>query len=229
MSTLDQLLFGVYPYLCLSVFVVGSIARFRGDPYSWQASSSQMLRKRGFVAASNLFHLGILALVGGHVAGLLVPAELNRLAGISDGMHQKMELLMGGLFGTVTLGGLGWLTWRRLTDVRIRRSSSLSDTLIVVLLLTVLLAGLATLPDSFATRDEGPYLHAANAWAQGLLRFQPNAAAHLAGVPWVFKLHIVLGLSVFLVFPFTRLVHVCSVPIGYVLRSYRQIVRSASA
>jgi len=224
---LHPLLFEIYPYVCLAVFVIGCVLRMRRDPYSWQASSSQMLSKKGFVLASNAFHLGMLALFGGHVMGLMVPAELNHMVGMTDAQHQQVELMMGSIFGTTTLVGLGFLIRRRMQQPRVRSAGSVMDLAIVLLLALVLVLGMATLPWSFQTRMDGRYLVALNQWAQALLTLQPGASEYLLQVPWVFKLHIVGGLSVFLVFPFTRLVHVCSVPVMYLVSSHRQIVRAA--
>lgn len=230
MNYLDQVLFGYYPYVCLTVLVLGVAYRFEREQYTWQASSSQMLRtKRGFNLASNLFHLGILGLVGGHVAGLLVPSGVYHALGVSDAMHQGMELVMGSLTGAATLVGLTMLLVRRVSDARIRRTSNVADLLIAFLLWLTLVLGLATLPFSYETRDSGVYLHALSAWAQSVITLQPGAVEALAGVPWMFKAHILLGLTVFLVFPFTRLVHVCSAPLGYLLRRHTQIVRARKA
>ncbi len=224
---LHPLLFEVYPYLCLAIFVVGCVLRMRRNPYSWQASSSQLLSKRGFVLASNAFHLGMLALFGGHVMGLAVPAQLNHMVGMTDAQHQQVEILMGSIFGTTTLVGLAFLIRRRLQQPRVRSAGSRMDLAIVVLLAVVLVLGMSTLPWSFQTRMDGRYLVALNQWSQALLTLQPGASQYLLQLPWVFKLHIVAGLSVFLIFPFTRLVHVCSVPVTYLIHSHRQIVRAA--
>ncbi len=227
MPLLERVLFNYFPYVALTVLVVGTIYRFEREQYSWQASSSQMLRSGPrFQLASNLFHLGVLGLVGGHVAGLLVPPAIWHFLRVPDAAHQMMELVMGSLTGGATLVGLGLLCWRRFTDVRVRRTSGASDNLIALLLLSALLVGMFTLPESYQTRDSGIWLHHLSSWAQGIVFFGDDPAAHLQGVPWVFRLHILLGLGVFLVFPFTRLVHVCSAPLGYLTRTYTQIVRA---
>ncbi len=227
MSTVDQILFGYYPYVCMTVFVLGLAYRFEREQYTWQASSSQMLRtKRGFNLASNLFHLGVLGLLGGHVAGLLVPAQVYHLLGVTDAMHQGMELVMGSLTGTATLVGLSMLLVRRVSDPRIRSTGNAADVAIALLLWVTLVVGLATLPFSYETRDSGEYLHALSGWAQSIVTLGSHSVAHLAGVPWTFKFHILCGLTVFLVFPFTRLVHVCSAPLGYLVRRHTQIVRA---
>lgn len=225
----DFVCFDAYPYLCATVFVLGCVLRFRRDPFSWQASSSQMLRPRGFRTASNLFHVGALALAGGHVAGLVVPGQLNHALGMSDSQHQWMELVIGTVFGTATLVGLSWLLVRRISEPRLRAAGKPGDLGISALLWVTLVLGLATLPSSWVTRGTGENLVHLNAWAQHILLLQPGASAQLAQVSIAFKVHIVLGMTVFLVFPFTRLVHVCSAPIGYLVRTPRQIVRAFAA
>lgn len=226
MDYFEFVLFGLYPYICLTIFVMATIYRFEREPYTWQASSSQMMRKGHFSWASNVFHIGILAIAGGHVAGLLVPAELYHLLRVPDAAHQMMELVMGSVFGTATLVGLVVLTYRRVADKRVRRTSDPGDLWIGLLLLAALVAGLMTLPHSLRTRDEGIYLHKLSNWAQLVVTMRPVLAVeYLQDVPMVFKAHMLAGMTVFLVFPFTRLVHVCSAPLGYLARGYYQIVR----
>src|SRR5262245_3948982 len=227
MSSLEIFLFGYYPYVVACVFLVGTLFRFRRQPQTWQAGSSQMLSGRGFALASNLFHGGILALLFGHIGGLLVPAQLGHQVGISDAMHQMSEIVMGGLSGCVAWIGLTLLIGRRIRDQRVRRAARRGDLGIVLLLWMTLVAGLATLPFSWQTRHEGVFLVAFNNWAQDILTFRPNAAAHAAQAPLAFKAHLVLGMTVFLVFPLTRLVHACTAPLGYLVRGHYQIVRRA--
>ena len=225
MSYIHQALFGIAPYLVVTVFVAGCIARFRRDQYSWQAASSQILSRRKLGIGSNLFHVGMLALVGGHVMGLLVPVELGHAFGVTDADHQRMELIMGSTAGIATLIGLTMLLYRRVRDLRVARTGNVPDLAIAVVLWITLVLGLSTLPFSFATRDTGEHLVAAGRWAQSIVTFRGGAASHLATVPFVFKLHIVLGLSVLALFPFTRLVHIGSAPVMYLLRGSYQIVR----
>lgn len=227
---IDQFLFGYAPYIALSVFVVGLLYRFERDQYQWQAASSQLLRtKQGFSIASNLFHFGMLGLLVGHVGGLLVPASVWHFVGIPDSTHQMLELVLGCIAGAATFIGLSWLILRRLFDERVRAAGSFADLFIALLLWLTLVLGMTTLPHSYETRESGQYLHQLSAWCQGVLTFESNNVRHLEGVPWAFKLHILLGLAVFFVFPFTRLVHVCSAPIGYLWRRQLQIVRSRKA
>jgi nitrate reductase gamma subunit len=230
MNFLEQLLFGYGPYIALSVFVVGLLYRFEHDQYQWQAASSQLLRtKKGFGWASNLFHFGMLGLLGGHIGGLLVPASVWHFVGIPDSAHQMLELVMGSIAGAMTFIGLSWLILRRLFDERVRAAGSFADLFIAVLLWLTLVIGMTTLPHSYETRESGQYLHQLSSWCQGVFLFEANNVRHLQGIPWTFKAHILCGLGVLFVFPFTRLVHVCSAPIGYLWRKQMQIVRSRKA
>jgi len=222
-SFVDTALFGIYPYIALAVFLVGSLVRFDTDQYGWRSKSSQFLRRRQLVWGSILFHVGILGILVGHAVGLLTPVAVFDAVGIGHGFKQLMAIVVGGLFGTMCLIGLVLLLHRRLFDSRIRKTSSASDIAVLVLLLAQLLLGMATIPLSLGHLDGEMMVRFMN-YVQGLVLFNPQPAL-IAGVPWVFKLHMVLGFTIFLVFPFTRLVHVWSAPVAYLGRRY-QLVRS---
>ncbi len=228
MSFIQDFFFAVYPYLCASVFVVGCTLRFKRDQYSWQANSSQILGKKGFCLASNLFHLGMLGLLGGHVTGLLVPVEVGHRVGMTNSDHQYLELVSGSIVGTATLAGLTLLIHRRVKDVRVARTGNLPDLIIACMLWATLVAGLTTLPFSYATRDTGEFIVALGSWAQHIVTFRSGAPSRIVDVPWIFKFHMVMGMTIFMVFPFTRLVHIGSAPILYLLRDNHQIVRRRS-
>ena len=221
-----QFFFVYYPYICLTVFVVGSILRYESDQYGWKADSSQLLRRRGLRIGSNLFHIGILLLFFGHLIGLLTP-EWAYHPFMSAGTKQLLAMVAGGLFGVICFIGLTILLWRRLFDERIRATSRVSDILVLVLLYLQLILGLATIPFSAQHMDGSSMIALAN-WAQYLVTFRADAAAFVVGQALVFKLHLVLGVTLFLIFPFTRLVHVfsgISAPFKYLARSGYQVVR----
>jgi nitrate reductase gamma subunit len=223
MSKLDFLLFGAYPYLALAVFVVGSWARFDLAQYTWKAHSSQMLSNDGMRLASNLFHIGIIFVLAGHFVGLLTPAPIYHLF-ISTESKQLLAMVSGGFFGLLCLVGLVMLIRRRLTDPRVRANSSRSDMLVLWVLLVQLLLGLLTIFASTAHMDGSVMVLLAD-WAQSVVTLQPLAAAEaIAGVSLLYKLHVLLGVTLFVLFPFTRLVHVISAPVWYLGRRY-QIVR----
>ncbi len=224
MSYLNELLFGVYPYLAGTVFLVGSLVRFDRDQFTWKAHSSQMLRTRNMRLASNLFHIGILGIFFGHLIGLLTPPVFFHAIGFTDSGKQILAIVFGGIFGLACLVGLSMLVHRRLTDPRVRSTSTRMDIFILLLLLVQLCLGLLTIPLSMMHLDGGNMLQLM-AWARNIVTFDPQeAVASLTGIGFLFRLHLVLGMTVFLVFPFSRLVHIWSVPVGYLSRPY-QVVR----
>ena len=218
--------FGYYPYLCAIVFLLGSLVRFEREQYTWRSGSSQLLRKRQLFWGSNLFHVGILLLFVGHFVGLLTPKSVYEGLGMSSENKQVLAIVAGGIFGAVCFVGLTMLLHRRLFDSRIRRTSSAGDILILALLWVQLVIGMATLPFSWAHRKGGETMIKLSNWAQDIVLFRAGAADHIADVDWVFKLHIFLGVTLFLAFPFTRLVHIWSAPIWFVGRKGFQIVRT---
>ena len=224
MTTLNQFLFGIYPYLCLSVFLIGSLVRFDREQYTWRSGSSQLLRARQLRWGSNLFHIGVLFLLFGHFFGMLTPHWAYERF-MTAGAKQILAMASGGVAGTLAFIGLTILLRRRLADPRIRATSSSMDILVVLLLWVQLALGLLTVPFS-AQHLDGSMMLVLAEWAQRIVTFRPEAADLLASAPWVFKLHIFLGLTLFLVFPFSRLVHIWSglAAVTYVTRAY-QIVR----
>ena len=226
MNFLNQFFFGYFPYIALGIFVVGSALRYDRDQYSWKADSSQLLSKKGMRVGSNLFHIGIIFLFFGHFFGLLTPEWVYHPF-MTAGFKQVMAMTAGGIFGTVCLVGLIMLLHRRLTNKRIRATSHFSDTMILVVLLAQLVLGLITIPFSAQHLDGSSMIALAN-WAQHIVTFKSGAAAFIVNEAWVFKLHLFLGMGIFVLFPFSRLVHIWSVPVQYITRSNYQIVRKRS-
>ena len=225
MQTLNSILFGWYPYLCLTVFLLGSLLRYEREQYTWRSGSSQLLRRRQLVLGSNLFHIGILTIFAGHFVGLLTPIQVFDALGISHGFKQGMAIVIGGLAGLVCFVGITLLTHRRLYDPRIRATSSFADTAILLMLFAQLELGRLTIFVSLGHLD-GHEMTKFMSWAQGILVLQPGAADFVADVNPLFKLHLLLGMTIFLVFPFTRLVHVWSAPVWYLGRKGYQVVRT---
>ncbi|MFN3579655.1 MAG: respiratory nitrate reductase subunit gamma [Pseudomonas sp.] len=226
MSNINLMLFGVYPYMALAVFIVGSWARFDLSQYTWKAGSSQFMRDKHMRLASNLFHIGIIAVLAGHFVGLLTPSAVYA-RWLSNENKQLMAMLIGGFFGLLCLVGLVMLLWRRMTDPRVRAQSSTSDIMILWVLLVQLLLGLFTIYVSTAHMDGSQMVLLAN-WAQQVVTFQPvMAAASIEPVGLAYKLHVFLGITLFVLFPFTRLVHVVSAPVWYLGRRYQIVRRKA--
>ncbi len=225
---LHTLVFGIYPYIALAVLVIGSILRYDREPYTWRSGSSQLLRRRQLIVGSVLFHAGVLIVFFGHLGGLLTPIQLFEMVGISHGAKQLMAIIVGGVAGVMALIGATMLVQRRLFDARIRATSTFGDDAVIVLLWIQLVLGLLTIPLSMGHLD-GHEMVKFMSWAQGILTFNTGAAALIADVHWVFKLHLFLGLTIFLIFPFTRLVHMLSAPVRYIWRPGYQIVRARPA
>jgi nitrate reductase gamma subunit len=224
-ETLNYIVFGWYPYLCLTVFLVGSLLRFDREQYTWRSGSSQLLRRRELMWGSNLFHVGILVIFLGHFVGLLTPIWIFDTLGISHTFKQWMAIVIGGLAGIMCFVGTTLLVHRRLFDARIRNTSSFGDIAILLLLYAQLILGLSTIFVSLGHLD-GHEMVKFMTWAQGILALQPGVSAQVADAHPIFKLHLVLGMTLFLVFPFTRLVHVWSAPIWYLGRRGYQVVRT---
>lgn len=225
-DVINHAVFGWYPYLCLTVFLLGSLVRFDREQYTWKAGSSQLLRRRQLMLGSNLFHLGILVIFFGHLVGLLTPIALFDAVGISHGFKQQIAIWVGGIAGALCLIGILLLVHRRLFDARVRATSTFSDTAILLILLVQLLLGLATIPVSMGHLDGHEMVRFMN-WAQGILTLKADAWKLVADAHPVFKAHLFLGMTIFLLFPFTRLVHVWSAPIWYIGRRGYQIVRTS--
>lgn len=225
---LNHLLFGIYPYIALVTLAVGSLIRFDREPYSWRSGSSQLLRRKQLMWGSVLFHAGVLVVFFGHVVGLLIPIWIFDSLHFKHEWKQVMAVTVGGIAGTLSFIGANMLLHRRLFDPRIRIHSSFADTGILVLLWLQLLLGLATIPVSLGHLD-GQEMVRFMAWANGVFTFDPQASSYLVGSTWIFRVHIFLGLTIFLLFPFTRLVHMLSAPLRYIWRSGYQIVRTRRA
>lgn len=223
-DALFQILFTWYPYFCLTVFLVGSLIRFDQEQYSWRASSSQLLRRKQLTWGSNLFHLGILFLLFGHAVGLLTPKAIYSVF-VTVQQKQMLAIIAGGIAGTACFVGLSMLLHRRLFDPRIRATSTNMDLIVLGLLWVQLTLGLVTLPYSLSHSD-GSVMVLLGDWARGLLTLQPIEARQLQALDWPYKMHLVLGVTIFLVFPFSRLVHIWSAPVWYLGRRGYQVVRT---
>ena len=225
MNTLDHFLFGIYPYIAIAIFLLGSLLRFERDQYTWKSDSSQMLKAGQLRWGSNLFHIGVLFLFFGHSVGMLTPHFVYEHF-ISAGNKQLMAMISGGLAGLAAFIGVSILLHRRLTEPRIRINSKTSDIVLLVLLWLQLALGLATVPLSGQHLDGSMMMKLAG-WAQHIVTFQPGAVELLAEAGFIFKAHMVLGMSIFVIFPFTRLVHVWSgfASVAYLVRPY-QVVRA---
>ena len=168
---MNTFLFGIYPYIAITVMVIGSIARYERDPFTWKSSSSQLLRRKHFIIGSVLFHVGVLVIFAGHFVGLLTPIAIFDALGISHGAKQILAVVAGGIAGVMALVGGTMLLMRRLYDPRIRASSTVADTGILILLMVQLLLGLGTIFVSLQHLD-GHEMTKFMGWAQRILTFR---------------------------------------------------------
>ncbi len=225
MSGIHGFLFQVYPYICFAVFLIGSLIRFDQNQYSWKSDSSQMLRAGMLRWGSNLFHFGILFLFFGHLVGLFTPHSVYGVF-MSAATKQKLAVVAGGVAGIICFVGLTLLLYRRVFDPRIRLTSHRTDIAILVILWVQLVVGLITLPFSLQHADGSVMLILAD-WAQRIVTLRPVDSTALAALAWPYLVHIVFGMTIFLLFPFSRLVHVWSgfATVAYLFRPH-QVVRS---
>lgn len=212
-------LFGVYPYIAFAVFLLGGWLRFTGEPHIQDDGSGRLFIRRHLTLGVALFHVGILILFVGHLVGLLTPIQVFETIGITHAFKQSMANVIGGTGGTIAFLGLLLLLRRRLSDSRLRPTSLFGDVALLLLILVQLGLGLSTIPVAVVKMSNGcdalPFMW----WAQSIVTLRPGAAvSYIASVPLIFKLHIINGLTIALVLPFTRLVNIWSVPVWFLNR-----------
>ena len=222
---INTFLFGIYPYLCLAVLLIGSLIRFDREPYTWKSDSSQMLRSGQLRLGSNLFHYGVIIVILGHFVGFLAPHWGIDWA-VSPVTHQLLAMVVGGIAGLVAIIGLSILLHRRLGDPRIRLNSRKWDIAVAMLLWLQLALGLVTVPQS-AFHIDGVLFETLTSYVKGIVTLDGSASSLMTDVPLVYKLHVLVGFTVFLVSPFTRMIHIWSGAgaLAYLFRPY-QIVRT---
>lgn len=225
MNWLNDFLFGVYPYIAGTVFLLGSLVRFDRDPYTWRSESSELLKRGNLRLASNCFHVGVLFLFFGHLIGLLAPEALFDRVGLGVEGHELLAMVSGGVFGVLCWIGIVLLIYRRLTQRRIRVTSSVMDLVVVFWIFVTLSFGLSTIFFSWPNLSSGDIIEALRTWVQRIVTFHPLPSAIL-GLPFVYKVHLFLGMTLFAMVPFSRLVHIWSgfASVFYLLRPY-QVVR----
>lgn len=216
---LSQFSWVIFPYVCIAVFIVGHIYRYKTDQFNWTAKSSEFIEKKQLMIGSILFHLGIIPVILGHVSGLGIPKSWTRSLGVSDHLYHLGALYIGGFFGFITLAGMVILTARRFTIKSVRKLSTASDLIVNVLLLFIVFMGMFSTLATNVVQPEFDYRESISVWFRGLLIFRPDATL-MADVPLSFKIHVLSGFAIFALWPFTRLVHVWSVPLNYIGRSY---------
>jgi nitrate reductase gamma subunit len=209
MNYINQFLFGIYPYIALAIFLLGSLIRFDREQYTWRSESTQVLHRGQLRLGSILFHLGIIGLLGGHAVGLLTPVWVWDTLGVTHGAKQLFAMAAGGVMGTLCLVGILLLLARRLGNERLRAATTFKDKIVLLWILGTLLLGLSSIGVSAGHLD-GHMMVLLMTWAQHIVTFRGDAAGFIIDAPLVFKLHLFMGMSLFVIFPFTRLVHIWS-------------------
>lgn len=218
-SGTDLLLWVAVPYICLAVFVVGHIWRYRHDQFGWTTHTSQLLEHRWLRWGSPLFHLGAFMVIAGHVVGLAVPDSWTEAVGISEHAYHITAVWAGSVAGVAMVAGLGMLCARRLLTRRIRLTTDRSDKLLFPLLSATVLLGITATAAHNVFGAGYDYRSTVSVWFRGLFVLKPHPEA-IAGAPLLFQLHALTAFLLFAAWPFTRLVHVWSAPIGYLARPY---------
>ncbi len=234
MSTLDIVLWGVLPYVVVAVLIGGTVWRWRYDQFGWTTRSSQLYESRLLRLGSPLFHFGILVVLVGHIIGLLVPKSLTERFGLSQEAYHVQAVLLGGVAGIATLVGVAILVYRRRTTGPVFMATTRNDKTMYVVLVAAIVAGLATtLLGVKATGDAHNYRLTVSPWFRSLFVLHPDVTA-MAHADASYHVHVLIGMLLFALWPFTRLVHAFSAPVGYLFRPYlvyrrRALARAAPA
>ena len=225
MNYLHHFTFGIYPYIALAIFLLGSLIRFDREQYTWKSESSQVLHRGSLRLGSTLFHVGIIGLFFGHAVGLLTPVWVWDTLGVPHGAKQLFAMIAGGIMGGLCLIGILLLMARRFASYRLRKVTSFKDKVVLLWILATLLLGLYSIVVS-ADHLDGHTMVQLMQWAQHVVTFRGDAPDFILDAPLVFKLHLFMGMSLFVIFPFTRLVHVWSGfgAVAYLGRAF-QLVR----
>jgi nitrate reductase gamma subunit len=225
MNTLHHFTFGIYPYIALAIFLLGSLIRFDREQYTWKSESTQVLHRGSLRLGSTLFHIGVIGLFFGHAVGLLTPVWVWDTLGVPHGAKQIFAMVAGGIMGGLCLVGILLLLARRFANDRLRAATTFKDKIVLLWILATLLLGLYSIVVS-ADHLDGHTMVQLMQWAQHIVTFRGDAPGFIIDAPLVFKLHLFMGMSLFVIFPFTRLVHVWSGfgAVAYLGRAF-QLVR----
>lgn len=216
---MNVLLWVVFPYLSIAVLVGGLVWRHRYDKFGWTTRSSQLYESRLLRVGSPLFHFGILLVLLGHVGGLVVPKSWTEAAGVSEEAYHLVAVVLGTLAGFCTLVGLAILIYRRRTVGPVFTATTRNDKLMYAVLAVTILLGLYATLAANVFGGGYDYRTTISPWFRSIFYFQPQGEL-MAGAPLLFQLHALSALVLFAIWPFTRLVHMLTAPIGYLTRPY---------
>ncbi|RIQ18820.1 respiratory nitrate reductase subunit gamma [Jiangella rhizosphaerae] len=217
---MNAVLWGVLPYVMVVVLVAGSIWRYRYDKFGWTTRSSQLYESRLLRIGSPLFHFGILVVIVGHVGGLVIPESWTEAAGVSEGIYHVNALVFGGIAGACTLAGIAILIYRRRRTGPVFMATTANDKAMYVVLVAAIALGLwTTLVSVGAGSEAHDYRESVSPWFRSLFVLQPDVDS-MAAAPVEFHVHTLVGMLLFAIWPFTRLVHAFTAPVHYLFRPY---------
>jgi len=218
---MDQFLWVIVPYICLTVFVLGHLWRYRYDKFGWTTRSSQLYESRLLRLGSPLFHFGMIGVFFGHVLGLGIPESWTHAVGISDEVYHAFAIGGGVLAGAATLVGLAILVYRRRTVGPVFSATTVMDKVMYAVLAVVIALGIWNTIAGGVLNIGGhyDYREGVSVWFRGIFRFDLHPTL-MAVAPLGFQLHALAAMLLFALWPFTRLVHVFSAPLGYLTRPY---------
>lgn len=219
---MSVVLWGVLPYIMLVVLIGGTIWRYRYDQFGWTTRSSQLYESRLLRIGSPLFHFGLLFVIAGHVVGLIIPQLWTEKIGMSEALYHVNALIVGGIAGLCTLIGIAILIYRRRTTGPVFMATTKNDKLMYVVLVGAIVLGVTTTVFSASaglSSEEYNYRQTVAPWFRSLFVLQPDVSS-MAAAPWPFKIHTLVGMLLFAIWPFTRLVHAFTAPLHYVFRPY---------
>lgn len=215
-----EIFWDVVPYVTLAVVIIGTWWRYRYDKFGWTTRSSQLYESRLLRIASPMFHFGILVVIVGHIIGLVIPKSWTDAIGLSQHGYHIQALILGGIAGVCTLVGITLLVYRRRTRGPVFMATTLNDKVMYLVLVLAIVAGLAcTLIGATPVGEEHNYRETVSPWFRSIWVLQPRGDLMTLAPAW-FQVHVMLGLLLFCLWPFTRLVHAFSAPIGYLFRPY---------
>jgi len=216
---MNFLLWGIAPYVMVAVLVGGTVWRYRYDKFGWTTRSSELHESRLLRIGSPLFHFGLLVVIVGHVIGLLIPKSLTDALGLSQEAYHVQALVLGTIAGLSTLAGIGILIYRRRTTGPVFRATTANDKLMYLVLVAAIVAGLATTLLGAAGGEEHNYRLTVSPWFRSLFTLNPDVEA-MSHAGFAFHLHVLIGMALFMIWPFTRLVHAFTAPLSYLVRPY---------
>ncbi|EKT78851.1 MULTISPECIES: respiratory nitrate reductase subunit gamma [Rhodococcus] len=215
-----EIFWDIVPYVVLAIVAVGTWWRYRYDKFGWTTRSSQLYESRLLRIGSPLFHFGILVVIVGHIIGLVIPQSWTDAIGLSEHDYHVQALVLGGVAGVATLVGAGLLVYRRRTRGPVFMATTWNDKLMYLVLLSAIVAGLTTTVLGTGIAGEaGNYRETVSPWFRSIWILHPRGDL-MVQASIQYQIHVLIGLALFALWPFTRLVHAFSAPVAYLFRPY---------